>query len=272
VEDPAARYRAALPALKRLSPMPELISTAAALQLLSAELRPGRRFTVGVEAECIRRETASAAAVASAGRATAHAAVWRRAHPPHPSPPQATSDDLDSRASATPRMPRVPPSPHPTGVAPGTPVTPQMSFSTPSVYHTHRAAGAAIWSGGEEVLLTRQQATGRARAWGSADSSPNDDDACDSPRPATGVAAHRTTTAAAEGASPWTLQRPVQRRGGGGVGSGGPALGFAACSWTPPPPVRRTQFEGGARAAMAVVRDPVETPVGFEGSPLKALI
>ena len=137
MEDPAARYRAALPALKRLSPMPELISTAAALQLLSAELRPGRRFTVGVEAECIRRETASAAAVASAGRATAHAAVWRRAHPPHPSPPQATSDDLDSRASTTPRMPRVPPSPHPTaGVVPGTPVTPQMAFSTPSVYHT----------------------------------------------------------------------------------------------------------------------------------------
>jgi hypothetical protein len=42
-------------------------------------------------------------------------------------------------------MPRVPPSPHPTaGVVPGTPVTPQMAFSTPSVYHTGGLGGAAI--------------------------------------------------------------------------------------------------------------------------------
>jgi hypothetical protein len=156
-EDPVARYRAALPSLKRLPHLPELTSAAGALHTFGARLRPSLRFAVAADAECLRRGRASEAAVASACRVTAHAAAWRRSNPIpiHSSPPRMRSSTARFDApvsSSTPCMPRVPTLPRRT--APQHPSTPAAretpDYTPPKV----RSVREWIVSSVERSLLT----------------------------------------------------------------------------------------------------------------------
>lgn len=134
-EDPIARYRAALPSLKRLPPLPELTAATGALHAFGARLRPVLRFAVAADAECLRRGQASAAAIASASRVTAHSAAWRRSNPPVHSPPRAPSkiahvDDAPV-SSSTLCMPRVPTLSRRTAPHPSTPAARETLDYTP---------------------------------------------------------------------------------------------------------------------------------------------